>query len=166
MAIKIDEKSMKNRGWIADAFLDRFGMALGCQMVDFGSQNLQNIIKMATKIAPKSMKIQACVADAFLECFWGAKVGNPSNSTGPLWRTFSTKTGKNGIQEGIHKSMPKKYWKLIAKGSQNDAKIDAKIDEKTMRFRNLRFLDFYKEYNVEIVFLHDQACRKSIKIRS
>ena len=33
-------------------------MALGCQMVDFGSQNLQNITKMATKIVPKSMKNQ------------------------------------------------------------------------------------------------------------
>ena len=44
--------------------------------------------------------------------------------------------------------------------------MDADIDEKTMRFRNLRFLVFYKEYNVKIVFLHDQACRKSIKNRS
>ena len=44
--------------------------------------------------------------------------------------------------------------------------MDAKIDEKTMRFRNLRFLVFYKEYNVKIVFLHDQACRKSINNQS
>ena len=35
---------MKNQGYVADAFLERFGAALGCQMLDFGSQNLQNII--------------------------------------------------------------------------------------------------------------------------
>ena len=51
-------------------------------------------------------------------------------------------------------------------GFQNDAKMDAKIDEKTMRFRNLRFLDFYKGSNVKIVFLHDQACQKSVKNQS
>ena len=44
MVTKIDEKLMKNQGCVADAFLERFGAALGCQMLDFGSQNLQNII--------------------------------------------------------------------------------------------------------------------------
>ena len=34
----------KNQGCAADAFLERFGAASGCQMLDFGSQNLQNII--------------------------------------------------------------------------------------------------------------------------
>ena len=37
--------------------------------------------------------------------------------------------------------------------------MDAKIIEISMRFRNLRFLVFYKEYNVNIVFLHDQGCQ-------
>ena len=60
--------------------------------------------------------------------------------------------------------MPKKYRKLMAKGSQNDAKMDAKIIEKSMRFRNLRFLGFCKEYKLKIVFLHDQGYQKQAKI--
>ena len=60
---------MKNQGCVADAFLERSGAALGCQMLDFGSQNLQNITEMATKIAPRSMENRGCVADAFWECF-------------------------------------------------------------------------------------------------
>ena len=35
----INPKSMKNRGWVMDAFLKRFGAALECQMVDFGNSN-------------------------------------------------------------------------------------------------------------------------------
>ena len=51
--------------------------------------------------------------------------------------------------------------KMMPKGSQNDAKMDAKIDEKSMRFRNLRFLCFCREYNVKIFFLQEQAYQKS-----
>ena len=40
MVPKICIKSMKNQGCVADVFLERFGAALGCQMLDFGSQNL------------------------------------------------------------------------------------------------------------------------------
>ena len=35
---------------------------------------------------------------------------------------------------------------------ENASKIDAKIDGKSMRFPNQRFLYFCKEYNVKIVF--------------
>ena len=35
MAPKIYIESMKNQGCVADAFLERFGAALGCQMLDF-----------------------------------------------------------------------------------------------------------------------------------
>ena len=45
-----------------------------------------------------------------------------------------------------------KVSKMYAKRVQNETKMDAKINEKTMRFRNLRFLVFYKEYNVQIIF--------------
>ena len=34
-----------------------------------------------------------------------------------------------------------------------------------MDFRNLRFLVFCEEYNVKIVFLHDQGCQNSIENR-
>ena len=40
---------MKNQGCVADVFLERFGAALGCQMFDFGSENLQNIAKREPK---------------------------------------------------------------------------------------------------------------------
>ena len=64
---------MKNQGCVADVFLERFGAALGCQMLDFRSQNLENITKMVAKIDPKSMKNRGCVADAFRERFGSPK---------------------------------------------------------------------------------------------
>ena len=73
------------------------------------------------------------------------------------------KVVKKGHLKMDAKNGGEKETKIMPNGFQNDAKMDAKIDEKTMRFRNLRFLVFYKESNVQIVFLHDQACRKSIK---
>ena len=59
-----------------------------------------------------------------------------------------------------------KVWKCIRKCSQNDAKTMSNIDDKSMKFRNLRFLVFCEEYNVKIVFLHDQGYQKSIKSQS
>ena len=61
------------------------------------------------------------------------------------------------------KNDAEKEWKLIPKGSQNDAEMDAEINENSIRFRNLRFIVFCREYNVKIFFLHDQGCQKSIK---
>ena len=69
VAPKIYIKSMKNQGCVAGVFLERFGAALGCQMLDFRNQNLENITKMVAKIDPKSMKNRGCVADAFLDRF-------------------------------------------------------------------------------------------------
>ena len=46
---------------------------------------------------------------------------------------------------------------------QNDAKTTSKINDKSMKFRNLRFLVFGEEYNVNIVFLHDQGYQKSVQ---
>ena len=46
-------KSMKKRGCVADAFLDRFGTVL---MVDFGCRNHKHIINMVPEIEPKSTK--------------------------------------------------------------------------------------------------------------
>ena len=48
----------------------------------------------------------------------------------------------------------------IRKCYRNDAKMRSQIDDKSMNFRNLRFLDFCEEYNVKIVFLHDQGWQK------
>ena len=49
---------------------------------------------------------------------------------------------------------------------QNDAQMRSKINGKSMNFQNLRFLVFCEEYNVKIVFLHDQGYQKSIKSQS
>ena len=47
----------------------------------------------------------------------------------------------------------------LRKNSQNDAKTMSIIDDKSMKFLDLRFLVFCEEYNVKIVFLHDQGTR-------
>ena len=62
------------------------------------------------------------------------------------------KSQKKRLLKMDAKNDAEKQSKIVPKGSQNDAKMDAKFDEKTVRFRNLRFLVFYKEYNVKIVF--------------
>ena len=52
---------------------------------------------------------------------------------------------------------------FMRKCSQNHAKTRPKINDKSMKFWNLRFLVFCEEYNVKIVFSHDQGSQKSIK---
>ena len=47
---------------------------------------------------------------------------------------------------------------------QHDTKMRSKINGKSMNFQNLRFLGFCEEYNVKIVFLHDQGGRNQSKI--
>ena len=46
---------------------------------------------------------------------------------------------------------------------QNDAKTRSKINDKSVKFWNLRFLVFSEGYNVKIVFLHDQVYQKSFE---
>ena len=65
---------------------------------------------------------------------------------GPTWEQFSTKNWK-GIQKGMQKSMPKKYWKVMPKGYQNDAKMETKIFENSCfseKGWNARNFLFYK----------------------
>ena len=47
-----------------------------------------------------------------------------------------------------------KVCEIMRKCFQNDAKTMSKIDDKSMKFRKLRFLVFCEEYNVKIVFSH------------
>ena len=49
---------------------------------------------------------------------------------------------------------------------QNDANMRSKITGKSMKFQNLRFLDFCEGFYVKIVFLHAQGYQKSITKRS
>ena len=59
-----------------------------------------------------------------------------------------------------------RVWNFMKKCFENDAKTRCKIDDKSMNFRNLRFLDFCEEYNVKIIFLRDLGHQKSIKNHS
>ena len=88
MTPKICVKSMKNQGYVADAFLERFGAALGCQMLDFGIQNLQNITKMAIEIDPKSMENRGCVFGTFLDGLGAPKIERVLNFWGPFGSRF------------------------------------------------------------------------------
>ena len=110
---------MKKRGCVVDVFLGRFGAALRCQMIDFGSPNHTNITKMASKIDPKSKKNRGCVADASLERFGtalGRFLGGHPQKFGNYFRTIVVNESKNGIQ----KSMPKKHRRMMEKNIEND----------------------------------------------
>ena len=52
----------------------------------------------------------------------------------------------------------KKHEKVI----ENALRIDYEINEKCVRFQNPQILEFCQEYNVKIVFAHDndRGCRK------
>ena len=52
---------------------------------------------------------------------------------------------------------------IYEKCSQNHAKTRPKINDKSMKFWNLRFLVFSEEYNVKVVFSHDQGYQNSIE---
>ena len=108
---------------------------------------------MAPKIDAKSMKNRGCVADAFLERPLGAKGGVRDTKSGPIWRPFSTKRH----QKRHTKIDVEKVCEIMRTCSKNDAKTRSQIDGKSMKFRNLRFLVSCEEYNVKIVFLHDQG---------
>ena len=135
---KIKEKSRLRHGCVLGAFLEGFGAPKRGTVHYFPDHSGNHFPSKIKKMVTKSIQ------------------GNPSGA----------KSRKKGHLKMDAKKDAEKETKIMPKGFQNDAKMDAKIDEKTMRFRNLRFLVFYKEYNVKIVFLHDQACRKSIKNRS
>ena len=64
-----------NQCFIADAFSERFGAALGCQMVDFGTQSMQDISKMAPKICQKCILIQGRECVFFFTIFWSPPRG-------------------------------------------------------------------------------------------
>ena len=58
-----------------------------------------------------------------------------------------------------------KVWKFMRKCFKNDAKTRSKINDKSVKFWNLRFLVFSEEYNVKIVFLHDQGNQNAFENR-
>ena len=50
--------------------------------------------------------------------------------------------------------------KMMPKGSQNDDKINAKMDKKSVGFRNLQLLCFCRVYKLKMVYFHQQGARK------
>ena len=56
-----------------------------------------------------------------------------------------------------------KVWTFMRKCFKNDAKTRSKINDKSVKFWNLRFFVFREEYNVKIVFLHDQGYQNSFE---
>ena len=121
---------MKIQACVVDAFLERFGAALGCQMLDFGIQNLQNITKMVIEIDPKSMKNRGCVAAAFLKRFWVAFGRQKGASSKMKPSNLATIFGQKS-----KKWHPKRHQKIDAeKVSKNDAKMRPKSMQKTMIF--------------------------------
>ena len=125
-------KINENHGCLADAFLERFGAALGCQMLDFGSQNLQNITKMANQIVTKPMKNRGCVADAFWERFGsvpGSQKALPSSAFGCLLATIFDQKSKKWHPKKHAKIDAEKVSKNHEKSIKNDAKMDAKIND-------------------------------------
>ena len=93
------------------------------------------------KISAKFVQYRGCGADAFLERSWVSKRFPHTQFPGPFWEPFSIKNRKNGIQKGIQKLMPKKHRKMMPKGSQNDAKMDAKMKEFLICYE---FVTFWK----------------------
>ena len=63
----------------------------------------------------------------------------------------------------MQKSMSKTYGNLSENIPQNHAKTRPKINDKSMKFWNLRFFVFSEEYNVKVVFSHDQGYQNSIE---
>ena len=124
--------------------------------------------KISPKRLPKSLKYRGCGADAFLERSWAPKGCSHVSFPGPFWEPFSVKNRKNVIQKGMQNSMPKKYRKLMAKGSQNDTKIDAKIDEnsyfseKGWNARN--YLFYNRKRGSEHLKMHEKSIQNRCKI--
>ena len=112
-----------------------------------GSQNEAKMdaktFKISPKRLPKSLKYRGCGADAFLERSWAPKGYSHVSFPGPFWEPFSVKNRKHVIQEGMQNSMPKKYRKLMAKGSQNDTKMDAKINDSSFLFVHGCFFEYH-----------------------
>ena len=101
----------------------------------------------------------------------GAKNG-PTNSIRRLFGTTGRPKGANkSFLEGVEKRID--FWIVFGwisggKVSQNDAKMDVKIIEFSMRFRSLRFLVFGKKPNVKYFFYMIREAKnneKSIKNR-
>ena len=57
------------------------GAAVGSQLLDFGSQNIQNITKTASKISTISRLRRGYVVGTFL----GGPLGDPGSHPGPFW---------------------------------------------------------------------------------
>ena len=102
------------KGFQNEAKMDA-GAAVGSQLLDFGSQNLQNITKKASQIDAKSMKNRGCVFGTFFERLGAARGGGATLRGHPFWRPFWTKNRKNVIQKRHAKIDVEKVLKINTK---------------------------------------------------
>ena len=73
---------------------------------------------------------------------------SPWSQKGIQMEQFSGRSLKKDTWKIDTKVYVEKERTMRGKGSQIYVEIDVKIDDKSMRFRSLRFLDFCEEYNV------------------
>ena len=80
------------------------GAAVGSQLLDFGSQNLQSITKTASKIFEISRLRRGCV----FGMFWGGPGCENGMSRGSTTIHVWTNNRKSCIRKGVQKAMLKK----------------------------------------------------------
>ena len=124
-----------------------------------GAKRVPRGCQKGTKASPKATKIHP--RTDYWESLRKARSRDPPGIYFPIHfgSNFSSKTD----EQTNAKFHVVKVWEIVRKCSQNDANMRSKINGKSMIFQNLRFLVFCEEYNVKIVFLHDQGYQKSIK---
>ena len=114
--------------------------------------------KRETKVSQRATKMHKKIEGAFLERFWVGLWAIRALTPDPFGSHFPSK-----MHPKINAKVDvEKVWKFMRKCSQNHAKTRPKINNNSRKFWNLRFLVFCEEYNVQIVFLHDQEYQKSM----
>ena len=121
-------ESMKSRGCVADAFLKDFGPPLGCQIVDLGSRNHQDTIKMVPK-STKAKLDRGCVIGTFFGGPRAAKAQRTDSSLDHSMRQFRPKIGKKMLPERYSKLERKKNIKRMPKASDKVSKLMPYVDD-------------------------------------
>ena len=127
----------------------------GTKIVPNGCQMEPKWCRTATRMAPKSIqndpgtsKWPPLAKFQFWDRFWTRLGAAPGSSLAPT----SVKIRLKSKSKISSKNDVEKTEIFITKSLEVDAKMDTKVDQQIRTNRNLRFLDFYKEYNVKIVF--------------
>ena len=161
---KIHEKSRLRRGCIFGAVWGGLGVLNGRVWEPKPSKYHQNGSQNRSQIDRKSRLRRGCVFGALRGGPWAPKGMPHIQFAGPFWEPFSTKNRKNGIQKSIQKSMPKKYRKMMQKGSKMIRKY-AKIFDFSCFFEKGENARNYLFYNIKRGSGHLEMHQKSIQNR-